>query len=128
MMGGSSSLTLMYDLLSKGMLFGLNHSSAPWFKVEGRKWLCPVPGYDRHFKITQSFGFEMITVPMLPTGPDMDRIEGPADDPDLHTISPVNGSRTEGSLRLCALARHFLSITASSASFPQLPERIQSWI
>ena len=81
MMGGSSSLTLMYDLLSKGMLFGLLHSPAPWCQVKGRKWLCPVPGYDRHFKITQSFGFEMITVPMLPTGPDMDRIEELIKDP-----------------------------------------------
>ncbi len=85
-MGGSSSLTLMYDTIAKGYTHGLLHSEKPWGKQEGLKWLCPVPGYDRHFKITESFGFEMINVPMLPTGPDMDMIEELVKDPKVKGI------------------------------------------
>ena len=73
--GGNSSLQLMYNLVAIGMMFGFQDSPKPWSQVENRKFLCPVPGYDRHFAITEEMGFELISVPMSPDGPDMDRIE-----------------------------------------------------
>ena len=71
---GSSSLTVMYDAVTRCTLFG-TLGSAPWFKAEDRKWLCPVPGYDRHFAITEELGFEMIPIPMDENGPDVDMVE-----------------------------------------------------
>ena len=73
--GGNSSLQIMYNLISMGYCFGFPESPCPWSQVEKRKFLCPVPGYDRHFAITEEFGFELISVPMTPTGPDMDVVE-----------------------------------------------------
>ena len=87
--GGSASLTLMYDLIAKGMTHGLKNSEKPWAQETGLKWLCPAPGYDRHFKITQSFGFELITIPMTAEGPDMDMVEELIRDPKVKGIWTV---------------------------------------
>lgn len=72
--GGNSSLTLMFDILSHAMIDGLL-GGTPWCQVPNRKFLCPVPGYDRHFAMTEHFGFELVPVPMLADGPDMTLVE-----------------------------------------------------
>ena len=79
--GGNASLTLMYDTIAKAYTHGLLHSEKPWAKLDTVKFLCPAPGYDRHFKISQSFGMEMITIAMTENGPDMDAVEAAVKDP-----------------------------------------------
>ena len=81
--GGNASLQLMYDAISKAYTHGMLHSEKPWSKLDKVKWLCPAPGYDRHFKVTQSFGAELITVPMTENGPDMDVVEELIKDPTV---------------------------------------------
>ena len=69
--GGQSSLEMMYNCVMRAWVFGVAGGSKPWGQQGKVKFLCPVPGYDRHFRITEAFGFEMINIPMSPEGPDM---------------------------------------------------------
>lgn len=71
---GNSSLNIMYDTMARSMTHGVN-GSTPWSKLENVRFLCPVPGYDRHFKMTEFFGIEMINIPLHDDGPDMDLVE-----------------------------------------------------
>ena len=82
--GGNSSLTMMFDTVAQGMTHGMGDK--PWAECKNRKFLCPVPGYDRHFAITEYFGFELISVPMNDDGPDMDKVEELVKDPSVKGI------------------------------------------
>ena len=81
--GDSSSLNIMFDLIAWATLFGTNDSERPWKDEETVRWICPVPGYDRHFTITERLGFEMVSVPMLDDGPDLDAIRELVQDPQV---------------------------------------------
>ncbi len=84
---GNSSLNQMYDVVSMGMHFGMPDSDRPWSQVPDRKFLCPVPGYDRYFRVAEHFGFALVPVKMNEDGPDMDEVERlAASDPSVKGI------------------------------------------
>ena len=80
LVGGEASLNLMYDAIARFWTFG-TLGSAPWSTLPEVKWICPVPGYDRHFAITELFGITMLNVPLNEDGPEMDMVEALAADP-----------------------------------------------
>ena len=86
-MGGQSSLCLMYDCMIKALVLGVYGGSKPWGQQGKLKFLCPVPGYDRHFRICQEFGIEMVNIPMTENGPDMELVKQYAEnDPSVKGI------------------------------------------
>lgn len=116
--GGSSSLTMMYDTMMRLWVFGAP-GYEPWSKQGKIKWLCPAPGYDRHFAITGQLGMEMITVPMLADGPDMDMIEKlAAEDDSIKGVWCVpKYSNPEGKTYSAETVRRFASMKTAAPDF-----------
>jgi len=86
LVGGNSSLNLMHDCVSIGFIHGYPGGNGGWHKADKVKFICPAPGYDRHFSIAEHFGFELVAVPMLSGGPDMDAVEQLVRDPAVKGV------------------------------------------
>ena len=116
--GGSASLTLMFDLISKAYTHGLATSKTPWAKLDKVKFLCPSPGYDRHFYITETFGAELITIPMKDDGPDMDKLEEAVKDPDVKGVWCVpKYSNPEGIVYSDEVVARFANLKPAAPDF-----------
>lgn len=113
----NASLNLMYDTIQRAMQFGVL-GEKPWNKQGNLKWICPVPGYDRHFAITELFGFEMINVPINEDGPDMDMIEELVKDPTVKGVWCVpKYSNPMGIIYSDEVVKRFANLKPASKDF-----------